>query len=74
MQRDFSLNLVKDITHKKQNISIIMAEACRVVPDLGIPEAEPIYVSVRKLAARVCDTWTELAKFQLELNLKISEL
>lgn len=74
MQRDFALNLFKDITYKNQCIAIVMAEAFRTVPERGIPEVEPIDVRVWKVIVGVHDTRTKLAKVQLELNLKIGEL
>jgi len=40
-----------------------------MVPELAIPEEEPVEVCIWKLATRVCNTWTEMARVQLELNL-----
>lgn len=45
-----------------------------MVPELAIPEEEPIEVHIRKLATGVRDTHTEMGRVQLELNLQIIEL
>jgi len=42
-----------------------------MVPELAILEGESVEVCIRKLAIGVCDTCTELAKVQLDLNLQI---
>jgi len=62
MQRDSTLNLIKDIIDKNQCISTVVAKACMVVPELGILEVELIDVRVWKLTAGVHDTQTELEK------------
>jgi len=49
VQRDSTLNLVKDITDKNQCLVAVMAEVWRTVPELDIPEVESIYVRVQKL-------------------------
>ena len=45
-----------------------------MVPELAIPEGEPIEVPVRKLAIGVRDDCIKLAKVQLELSLQIVDL
>ena len=45
-----------------------------MVLELAILEEELVEVHIRKLAIGVCDARTEMARFQLELNLKITEL
>ena len=52
----------------------VVEEAYRMVPELAIPEEEPVAVHVCKLAMGVCDACTEMARVQLELNLQITEL
>lgn len=74
VQCDSTINLVIDLTNKNQCLTKVVDEACWTVRELDIPKVEPIDVQVRKLTARVCDTRTELAEVQLELNLKITEL
>ena len=45
-----------------------------MVPELAIPEEEPVEVCVHKLATGVHNARTEMARVQLELNLQITEL
>jgi len=45
-----------------------------MVPELAIPEEEPIKVCVHKLSMGVCDAHIEIVRVQLELNLQIIEL
>ena len=45
-----------------------------MVPELAIPEEEPVEVYLHKLAIGVCNTQMEMARVQLELNLQITEL
>ena len=52
----------------------MVAEACRTVPELHIPEETLLEAKIRKLAACVHDAKTEMTKAQFELNLKITEL
>lgn len=51
-----------------------MEEACIMVLELAISEEELVKVCIHKLDTRVCNTWTEMAWVQLELNLQITEL
>lgn len=51
-----------------------MAEACRYVLELVVPDDEPVDVKIQKLASGLRDARTELTKVQFDLNLKISEL
>jgi len=74
VQQDSTIGLVKDLTYKNQRIAKVMAEACRSVLELDIPKAELVDVRVYKLAIGVCNPHTELAKVQLEMNLKTAEL
>jgi len=46
---------------KSQCIAKVMAEACRSVPELDIPEAEPVDVRVQKLTIRV---WAHAKNWQ----------
>lgn len=52
----------------------VVAEACRTVSELHIPEEASVEAKIRKLAVGVCKAKTKLAKVQFELNLKITEL
>lgn len=45
-----------------------------MVPELAIPEEEPVEVHIHKLATGVRDARTEMGKVQLELNLHITTL
>lgn len=63
-----------NLSNKNQRIIKVADETCRKVPALAIPEVVPIDVQVQKLTTGVRDTHIELAKVQLELNLKIVEL
>ncbi len=45
-----------------------------MVLELAIPKEEPFEVHIRKLSTGVRDTWTEMARVQLELNFQITEL
>ena len=49
-------------------------EACRSIPKLDISKDALVEERIQKLIARVCEARSELAKVQLELNLKIIEL
>jgi len=51
-----------------------VAEACRYVLELDIPDDEPVDVWIQKLTARVRNARIELAKVQFDLNLNIAEL
>jgi len=52
----------------------MVAEVCRKVHELHIPEEALLEANIRKLAACVCDAKTYVDKVQIELNLKIIEL
>jgi len=73
-QKKFVIDLFKVITDKNECTAKVVPEACRSVPELGIPEDEPMDVRIRKLTAGVHEARTELEKVQFELNLKIVEL
>ena len=45
-----------------------------MVPELAVPEEEPVEVYIYKLATGVHDTRTETVWVQLELNLQITKL
>ena len=47
----------------------VIEEACIMVPKFAISEEEPVKVRIHKLATSVRDTWTEMARVQLELKL-----
>lgn len=52
----------------------MVAEACRTVSELHIPEEAPLEAKIRKLAAGVRNAKIEVARVQFELNMKITEL
>ena len=63
-----------EVTNQNKCIVQVVEEACRMVPELAIPEEESVEVRIRKLATGVRNTWTKMARVQLELNLQITEL
>lgn len=52
----------------------VVAKACRFVAEMVVLDDEPVDVRIQKLAARVYDAITKLAKVQFDLNLNIVEL
>jgi len=69
LQRDSAIATVTVETNRNKRITQVVEEACRIVPELAIPEEELVEVHVRKLATGVHDAHTEMARIQLELNL-----
>ena len=63
-----------EATNQIKHIMQVIEEACQMVPELAISKEELIEVHIHKLAIGVHDTHTEVARVQLELNLKIMEL
>ena len=61
VQRDFSIHLVKSIIDKNERTTKVVVEACRSVPELDIPDDEPVDVRIQKLVVGVCDARTKLA-------------
>ena len=45
-----------------------------MVSEFDIQAKELVEACIHKLAIGVCDSWIEMARIQLELNLQISEL
>lgn len=45
-----------------------------MVPELAIPEEDPVKVCIRKLAIGVRNTQTDMVWAQLDLNLQITKL
>lgn len=41
--------------------TVVVAEACRKIPELHIPEDVSLEAKIKKLATNVCDTKTEVA-------------
>lgn len=52
----------------------VVAEVCRTVPELHIPEEASLEVKIMKSASSVHDAKMEVAKVQFELHLKITKL
>ncbi len=50
-----------EATKQSKRIMQVIEEACRMVPELAIPEEEPIEVGIHKMATGVCDAHTEMA-------------
>lgn len=64
-----------EATNQSERIMHSIEEVFQMVPyQLAIPKEEPVEVCICKLATTVCDTRTEMARVQLELNLQIIEL
>eukprot|EP00253_Pinus_taeda_P028291 PITA_28291 len=59
---------------KNEHTTTMVAEACRTVLELHIPEEAPMEAKILKLAAGVRDAWTKMAKVKFEPNLKITKL
>eukprot|EP00253_Pinus_taeda_P012376 PITA_12376 len=74
LQRNVLITAKVEATNHSKKIMQVMEEACRMVPKLAIPKEEPVEVHIRKFSIAVCDTWTEMARVQLELNLQIIKL
>lgn len=74
LQRNASITAEAKATHQSKKIIQVMEDACRMVPELAIPEEKLVEVCISKLATGVRDTQTEMAWVQLELNLQITEL
>jgi len=59
VQRDSTINLVSKLTYKNPCLTKVVDEACRTIPELDIPEAEPVDVRVRKLVAE-CTMYAQI--------------
>lgn len=53
VQRDFTIDLIKAITDKNERMTKVMAEACRSILELEIPNDEPVDVRIWKLVVDV---------------------
>lgn len=62
------------VTNQKKCIIQVVKETCQMVQELAILKEEPVKLHIYKLATGVCDTRTEMARVQLELNLQITKL
>lgn len=62
MQKDSTINLVTYLTDNNQHIIKVVDEACGIVMELAIREAEPVDVLVQKLTARGRNARTKLEK------------
>lgn len=52
----------------------MVAEACKIVSELHIEEEALLEAKINKITVGVCDAKTEVARVQLDLNMKITEL
>lgn len=73
-EKNSSIELFKAITTKNEHMTKVVVEACRSVPELDIPKDMPVDERIQKLTVGVREVRSELAKVQLELNIKITEL
>jgi len=62
VQRDSTVNLIKAIRDKNERTTKLVAEACKSILELAIPNDEPVDVQNRKLTAKVYDARIEFAK------------
>jgi len=56
-------------TNQNKHIIQVMEDTFQMVPEIAIPDEELFKVSIHNLATGVCNTCTEMARVQLELNL-----
>lgn len=64
----------KKVQEQNKHISVLVAEAYITVPELHIPEEASLEAKIQKLGTSMRDAKTKMAKVQLELILKITEL
>ncbi len=64
----------KKFQAQNEQTATVVAEACRIVPKLHIPQEVSVETKISKLATVVRDTKMEVAMVQFELNLKITKL
>lgn len=62
LQRNVAITAEAKETSQSKRIIQVMEEACRMVPELVIPEEELVEVHIRKLATVVRDTQTDMAQ------------
>lgn len=74
IQKNYAIDLLKATTEKNESMTKVVVEACKIVPELDIPEDVPEDVRIRKITTGVCKVRTKLAKVKFELDLKTTEL
>ena len=73
-EKTHALKEMETLQAQNSRLESIVAEACRIVPELHIPKDAQLEAKIKKLIAGVREANTEVGGVQFELNMKTTNL